>query len=261
MRSITAKHLFLSVLISSVFLSGCGEKKEAEKPKVKQPEIITLTLKDGKKIKIDANQFGISEFPAGDILSYEVVEDTRHLIDEKGNPIQQPVYRQELVMESKEAMESLIKFFYLKTPFIVNRRKQAGIDLYVRLVSTKDNAKIQALDVPYTVIDMIVMYPQSIGETSQEPVSTVTPIEDQISAVKSQIEMLKQSLDQGNLSIPERRTYEGQIVMLENELTKLNTIKDSQKKPDSDNETKEKPIKPAQFEKIKIKIISYMKRG
>lgn len=262
MRTFTDSCFLLSVLVCAVFLSGCGEKKEREKAKEKHAEIVALKLKDGTEIKINATEFGISDFPPGDYISFEKAEDTRHLIDEKGVAFTQPVYRQELIMETDDHMENLIKFFFPKTPYIVNRRKQAGQDVYVRLVSSKDTSKIQALEEPYTVIDMVISYPRAEKEeTPPKPLPTVTPLQDQISGLRSQIELLKQSLDQGALSIPERRTFEGQIVTLEEELAKLISIRDTQKIPESENENAVKPINKVSKPKIKIKILSYMKRS
>lgn len=267
----------ITVAIVAAIPAGCGKKEEAptkaeqQKPAV-APDMIEYTLSDGTKVEVDANKFGVKYLPNGDIFSYEYSEDVRNLVDSMGQPIEQPVYKHELLMETKENIDNLIKFFFPKTPHIANRRKRGNEDMYVRLVSTRDMDAIRELDEPYIVIDMRVVYPRAPQRAADER-SRVTAtvdntamlmsLDDQIAALRSNLDRLRRRLEQDDVQIPERRTLNVQISMLERQLDSLTEKREdiaATEPQKTENEQVSAPVVAQGDKKVKIKIVSFNKR-
>lgn len=261
---------FCAIMVMAIFIAGCGRKdenKETEKKTEQTTDYFSVTLADGSTIQIDANAFGIRDLPAGDVISYEYKEDERHLMDDRGEPYIQKVYRHQLLMEAPTTIDNLTTFFFEKTPHVITRRKFGNIDRYIRLVSTKDSRKIRELSEPYIVIDMNLVYPDDSSSTPKVTealaVNSGTGIssrEDQISALKAKLTDIEKQLKLGadTVSIPERRALRGEMTMLKQELAALEKkAESSQKKRTASQMTKEQTIKEAV---VKIKIISYNSR-
>lgn len=256
----------ISALCVLLSINGCG-KKETSGKKSEEPEYITLSLKDGKKISVDATKFGMKNLPSGDIISYTYGPDTRHIIDDTGAPITQPVYKHELLMETHESIDNLITFFFPSAPYVINRRKLGPLDNYARIVSTKDTIKVRDLNEPYIVIDMRLVYPpvkkpvaaiQPHGELSPIQPVALSSEEDQISALKSRLQMLNDQYGLATVSIPEKRRIRGEIEMLEMELAKLTReVADSKKRAETAVKTEKKDTQANETPVVKIKIVSY----
>lgn len=265
--------VFVTFLLGTSFFLGCGKKEEDSKPvkRIAKPaDIISVKLKDGTNVKIDTVQFGIKAFPSGDILSYECVADQRRLMDRLGKPMVQAVYKHQMYIETTGSVDSLIQFFFQKTPYVVNRRKYGNSDSYVRLVSTKDINKVRDLEDPYTIIDLKVVYPkvkpkEDIHGLDRVPaVQGVSPEENKISYLKSKIKQHEDSLLSPETTIPERRKIHEDIAALKVEISDIEDRVESskQKRKDLDKEkrsieTKKVPKKPLY---VKIKILTYSYR-
>ncbi len=266
MKNLTAYFFKLTLLLSmTLALAGCGKKEEAsdaQKKAPKPPDMIEYTLSDGSTVKVDANKLGVKYLPTGEIFSYSYTPDERHLVDKLGKPFIQPVYKHELQMETPESIDKLITFFFPKTPNIATRRKRGMEDVYVRLVSTRDMDSIRALDDPYVVIDMRVVYPKREKRetvTQERPDSTLTAsIDDQISALRNNLARLNDRMTAEDLQIPERRRMQIQIAMLEDQLTELNKKRDSilsKNTTEQPNQVISETIEKGK--KVKIKIVSF----
>ncbi|MEW6534519.1 MAG: hypothetical protein AB1454_02725 [Candidatus Auribacterota bacterium] len=258
----------LLVMLTTSILMGCGRKEEkpGTQKTTKDVEYFSVQLQDGSTIQIDANAFGLKELPAGGVVAYDHASDERHLIDDRGEPLKQPVYRHQLLMESQDSIDNLITYFFPVTPHVVNRRKRGGVDSYVRLVSTKDVKSIRELDKPYIVIDMRMVYPEQESEPEKtEPMpgadeqvgQGATAESDQISALKSRLDMLNKQLSMDTISIPERRRIRGEVTMLQEELVNLEKRVNAITKIDNNVADTEKKGGSTSVPIVKIKIISY----
>ena len=266
--------LALAVAVSAVLLQGCGKKDKSDKKKkdvsTHTPEYIEVTLANNEKVSIDTVTFGIKNLPAGKVLSYELVPDERHLIDEVGNPIVQKVNKHQMIIESELSIDDLIKFFFPSTPNIVNRRKRGEQDIYARLVSSKDVNAVRSLEKPYIVVDIRLETKtprrRSLGNTLpvEEQTDVSVPIsswDDQLATLKSRIDILNDIIEKGDISIPERQRIEQELVVLKRQLSimedrKTRSTKISKRTSVDKESTKNESGKP----KVKIKINSYYNR-
>ena len=264
----------LAVVLSAVLIQGCGKKEKTEKVKKEVsthvPEYIEVTLANNEKVSIDTVTFGIKNLPPGKVLSYELVPDERHLIDELGKPLVQQVNKHQMIIESDLSIDDLIKFFFPSTPTIVNRRKRGEKDIYARLVSSKDVNTVRSLEKPYIVVDIRLetkkpkrgslknLYPADIQTADSSPISSW---DDQIAALKSRIDILNDMLEKAQITIQERQNAQDELVLLKRQLTimedrKLRSAKSSARAQGDQQDTNNKPAAP----KVKIKINSYYKR-
>ncbi len=264
----------VALLLGFSFFFGCGKKEDSQKSvkRVAKPaDIINVKLKDGTNVKIDAAQFGIKSFPAGDILSYECVPDQRRLMDRLGKPMVQPVYKHLMYMETKASIDSLIQFFFQQTPHLVNRRKYGNSDSYARMVSTKDVNEMRDLKDPYIIIDLKVVYPKEKPKKRLSDLDgvirseqSVSPEQERVSYLKSQIKQYNDSLLSPETTIPERRKIHEQVKALNSEISDIEARLDSSKKRrkriDKNNsvDARKKSKRPLY---VKVKILTYSYRA
>ena len=233
-------------------------------------KFINITLADNKKVSIDTKTFGMLNLPPGKVLSYKLVADERHLIDELGKPFVQKVNKHEMILESDLSIDDLIKFFFPSTPNIVNRRKRGDKDIYARLVSSKDINVVRSLEKPYIVVDIrlesktpihrILKNMLSADEQSADSV-TISSWNDQIDALKSRMDILKDMIEKAKITIQERQNIEDELTVLKRQLSIMEDWKSKSKQisartMDSKKDAEKQPKQP----KVKIKINSYYKR-